>query len=85
MIKNHAFHTFKPKYLLDYKILKIHNDCIFLLITPNGKERETNINDVKTCSTTELVENVWNSFLSSIKTKQQNCNYSLRSHPNSQI
>ena len=46
MVKNHACHTFDPKYLLDYKVLKILNDSTLLLITPNGKEGKTNINDV---------------------------------------
>ena len=45
MIKNHAYHTFEPKYLLDYNVLKILNDSTLLFITPNGKERK-NINDV---------------------------------------
>ena len=40
MVKNHAHHTYEPKYLLDYKVLKILNDSTHLLITPNGKERE---------------------------------------------
>ena len=57
MVKTHAHHTFKPKYLMDYKVLKIPNDITLLIITPNGEERKTNINDVKPCSTPELVEN----------------------------
>ena len=69
MVKNHAHHTFELKHLLDYNVLKIINDNTFLLITSNAKERKTYINDVKPCSTTQLVENVWVSFLSSIKTK----------------
>ena len=85
MVNNHTCHTFKPKYLLNYKVLKILNDSTLLLITPNGKERITNIYNVKKCSTTELVKNAWNSFLSSIKTKHQNFNYSLRCGPNSKI
>ena len=63
--------TFEPKYLLEFKVLKIPNDNTLLLIALNGKGRKRNINDVKPCSTTELVENACNSFLSSIKTKCQ--------------
>ena len=37
--------------------IKILNDSTPLLITPNGKENKTNINDVKPCSTTDLIEN----------------------------
>ena len=62
--------------------LQILNDCTLLLITPNCKGRKTNINDVKPCSITELVKNAWDSFLSSIKTKHQNCYHNLRPTPN---
>ena len=72
MVKSHACHTFEPKYLMDYNVLKILNDSTLLLIMPNGKERKTNLNDFKPCSTTELVENAWDLFLGSIKTKHQN-------------
>ena len=79
MVKNHTHHTFEPKYLLDYRVLKIINESTLFLIMPNGKERRTNINDVKPCSTIELTENAWDSFLDSIKTKCENCSYSLGS------
>ena len=81
MITNHACHTIEPEYLLHYKVLKIINDSILLLIIANGKERKTIINDVIPCSTTEVVENAWNSFLDSIKTKCQNYSYKLRPQP----
>ena len=45
------------------------------------KEKKPNINDVKPCSTRELVENAWDLFLNSIKTKYQNCKYNPRLHP----
>ena len=38
-----------------------------MLVSLNGKERKTNINDVKPYSTSELIENAWDSFLDSIK------------------
>ena len=78
MVKNHAHHTFKPKYLLDCKILKILNDISLVIMTTNGKERKTNINYVKPCSTTDLVENASDQFLSSVKTRHQNYSYNLR-------
>ena len=56
MVKNHAHCTFESKYLLDYRVLTILNDSIPFLVTPNGKERKTNINDVKLCSRLELIE-----------------------------
>ena len=71
-------HTFEAKYLLDYRVLKIFNDSTLLLVTPNGKERKTNINDVKQCGTSELTENAWDLFLESIRNNSQNCTYNLR-------
>ena len=40
MVKNHAHHTFEPKYLLEYKVLKIINVSTLLLISSKGKERK---------------------------------------------
>ena len=41
---------------MDYKELKILNVSTALLIKPNGKERKTNINEVKPCRTAEMVD-----------------------------
>ena len=81
MVKNHACHTFEPEYLVDYRVLKILNVSTLLLVTPNRKERKTNINDVKLCSSLELIENACNSFVGSIKSNCQNCTYNLRPRP----
>ena len=81
MVKNHACHTFEPKYLLDYRILNILNDSTLLLVTLNWKERKTDINDVKPWSISELMENVWDSFLASIKINHPNSAYDLRPWP----
>ena len=81
MVKNHAPYTFELKYWKDYGVLKILNDSSLLLIMPNWKEAKTNISNIKPFSTTDIVENVWDSFLNSIKTKYQNYGYNLRSWP----
>ena len=77
MVKKHVCHTFEPKYLLDYKVLNTINERAILLTTPNGKERKININNLKPCSTIELKDNAWYSFLGSLKTKGQNLYYNL--------
>ena len=46
-----------------------------------AKNKIKKFNDVKPCSTKQLVKNAWDSFLSSIKVKHQNYNYSLRPQP----
>ena len=81
MVKNHAHCTFIPKYWLDYRVLRILKNSTLLLVIPNAKERKTNINDAKPCSTSELIENVWDSFLGSIKINHQNSTHNLRPWP----
>ena len=68
VVTNHTHHASKPKYLMDYRIL----------VTPIGTEYKTNINNVEPCTTLEHIENSWNLFLNSIKTKCQNHDYNLR-------
>ena len=48
-------------------------------------KNKKNVNNVKPCSTTELIETAWILFLSSIKTKHYNYNYSLRPVSNYKI
>ena len=50
MVKNHICHNFELNYLLDHRVLKILYDSTLLLATPSGKEKKTNVNDVKHCS-----------------------------------
>ena len=64
--------------MLDYEVLQILNDGTLLLVTPDGTESKMNITDVKLCSTSKLVENAWDSFVGSIKSKHQNCTHNLR-------
>ena len=59
MVENHAHHAFKPKHLMDYRVLKILNESTLLFITPNCTDHKTNINDVKPATTHELIENAW--------------------------
>ena len=46
-VKNHAHHVFKPMYLMDYRVLKILSGTVLFLVTPNGREFKTNINNIK--------------------------------------
>ena len=78
MVKNHAHHTFDPKYLMVYRVPKTLHKSTLLLVTPNGREQKMNIDNVKPCTTLELFENTWNLFLESMKTKCLNHDYKLR-------
>ena len=68
LVKSHVIHSFKPKYLMDYRVLKILSKSTLLLVTPNGRKCKTNINDVSPVTTLKLIENAWDSFLNLIKT-----------------
>ena len=74
MVRNHNHHTFEPKYMIDYRVLKIGDESPLLLETPNG------INDVKSCSTLELIEDAYNTLLSFMKSNCQNHRYNLTPH-----
>ena len=78
MFRNHAHHTFELKYLPDYQVLQIPNDNILILVPSDDKERKININDVKQCSTSKLVENAWHLFWGFIENNHQKCTYNLR-------
>ena len=36
-LENHTHHAFKPKYLVDYRVLNILNESTLLLVTLNHK------------------------------------------------
>ena len=59
---------------------KILNEITLLLVAPNERECKTNINDVKPTTILELIENVWELFMNSIKTNHQNCDCNMRHH-----
>ena len=42
------------------------------------KTHKMNVNDGKPCTTLEVIEDAWNSFLNSIKSNYQNQEYNLR-------
>ena len=66
MVKHHARHTFEAKYLSVYRVLHLLKKCTLLLLTPDGKERKTNIGDVKPCTMADVIESAWYSFILSI-------------------
>ena len=44
-VKNHLRNKFKTKFVSDYRILKIVNECTLLIKSPDGKTCQININD----------------------------------------
>ena len=46
-VKNHLRNTFNTRFISDYRILKIINECTLLIESPDGKTRKININNAK--------------------------------------
>ena len=86
LIKNHAASTFQPKYLGDYRVMKIVNDSTVIVSSPDGKEKKCNIHHVKAISPTTAFTSAFEEFQKSIAkegqsltTTKQTC-YNLRSN-----
>ena len=67
-------------HLMDYRVMKTFNESTLLLVTHNGKECKTDINDMKPATTLVLIENAWGSFLNALKTNCKIYDYNLRLH-----
>ena len=48
---------FEPKFMSDYRILKIVNECTLLFESPDGKTCQININDAKPVSASTAIDN----------------------------
>ena len=47
-MENHNARAFQPKYLADYRIVKVINENTVIEATPDGTERKCNIHHIKT-------------------------------------
>ena len=56
--KNHLRNMFDTRFISDYKIAKIINECTFLIESPDGKTRKINVNDAKPVSAITAADNV---------------------------
>ena len=57
---------FDPKFISDYRILYIINECTLLIQSPGGKPRKININNVKPVSAITAADNVLQDFKQSV-------------------
>ena len=53
LIKNHSVRAFQPKYVADYRIIKVINKNTVILASPDGRERMCNIHHIKPISQAE--------------------------------
>ena len=69
-VKNHLRNTSEPKFVSDYRILKIVNEHTLLIKSPDGKTpHQTNINDAKPVSATTATDNAIQDFKQSATKK----------------
>ena len=70
---------FEPKFVSDYRILKIVNECTLLIKSPIGKTHQRNINDAKSVSVTTATDNALHDFKQSAMRKEHTHPYMLQS------
>ena len=76
-VKDHLRNTFETKYMSDYRILKIVNECTLLIKSPNGKTHKININDAKPVSAADATDNALHEFKQSALRKEHTHLYKL--------
>ena len=78
-VKNHLKGTFDTKFISDYRILNIINECTLLIQSPGGKTRKININDAKPVSAITAADNVLQDFKQSMSRRECTHPYNLSS------
>ena len=78
-VKNHLKNTFESRFISDYRLLEILNECTLLVKSPDGKTRWININDAKAVSATAATDNALQDFKQSATKREHTHPYILRS------
>ena len=76
-VKIHLRNTFNSRFISDYRILKIINECTLLIESPDGKTRKININDAKPVSAITVTDNALQEFRQLMLRKEHTHPYSL--------
>ena len=79
VVKNHLQNTFKPKFIADYRVLEIVNDCTLIIQSPDGKTRLININNAKPVSARLATDTALHDFKQTAMRKEHTHLYQLRS------
>ena len=78
-VKNHLKSMFDSKFISDYRILNIINECPLLIQSPDGKARKININDAKPASAITTADNMLQNFKQSMLRREHIHPYNLHS------
>ena len=68
---------FDPKFISDYRILEIINECTLLILSPDGKTRKININDPKPVPAITAADNALQDFKQSMLRRKCTHPYNL--------
>ena len=79
VVKNHLRNAFKSKFIADYRVLEIVNDCTLIIQSPDGQTRQININDAKPISARAATDIVLQDFKQAAMRKEHTHQYQLRS------
>ena len=67
LIKNLNVRAFLPKYLADYRIIKVVNENTAKVVSPDGRERQCNIHHIKPISSAVAFTSTFVEFTECIK------------------
>ena len=70
--------TFESRFIADYRVLEIVNDCTLIVQSANGKTRQININDAKAISAKAVTDNALQDFKQAAMKKEHIHPYHLR-------
>ena len=68
---------FDAKFISDYRIVKIINECTLLIESPEGKTRKIDVNDTKPVSAITTGDNMLEEFKQSMLRKEHIHAYTL--------
>ena len=66
-MRTNSVRAFQPKYLADYRIIKVINENTVIVASPDGRKRKINIHHIKPISSTEAFTSAFEEFTKCIK------------------
>ena len=79
-VKKHLRNNFESRFISDYRVLKIVNECTLLVESPDGKTRQININYAKPVSATAATDNALKDIKQSAMRKDHTHPYMLQNY-----
>ena len=67
LMKNYNARAFQPKYLADYRVIKVENKNAEIVTSPDGRKRKCNILHIKPISPAEAFTSAFQEFTKCIK------------------